>query len=425
VAGIIARGPLRAFQSRDFSLYWTASVLSIVSHLMFFLFRGWLALELTDSALMVATVATVGEVPSFVLSMPGGVLADRISRKAILIVAEAITVVTLIVFGILIAFDQMNIAFLLGLTGMLGCVFAIAIPARIAIVPNLVPRTDIANGVALSSVMFSGGMLVGPAFAGLLIAAFGVAAGFSVAAVVSLSSVLMLIPVHTGQTMRTVEQSIQSAWVDTVEGIAYIFRHRVIFGLMGIAFVAIVFGSPYQAVLPVFARDVLHSDALGLGILGATGGAGSILASLSVAAFNGPTLMRNFIVGGPLAFGFFVIAFALSTSFWFSAAMALGAGFAFQVVLVASAAHVQILVDDRVRGRIAAARSMSWGAAPFGFLVLGTMAEQFGTPAATAIMGAATLVISLLFIVAVPTLRRSQVVIGLEPQPDEVAEAAR
>ncbi|MDP7619407.1 MAG: MFS transporter [Dehalococcoidia bacterium] len=417
MAAILARGPLRAFGSRDYSLYWTASVLSIMSHLMFFLFRGWLALELTDSAFMVTAVATAGEIPSFIFSMPGGVLADRISRKAMLVAAESFTVVVLLVFALMIAADQMNIWYLLGLTTLLGIVFALAIPARAAIVPNLVPREDIINGVALSSIMFSGGMLIGPAIAGGLLDVFGAPVAFSVAAAISVVSVLVLIPVHTGQTIRTVERSIRSAWVDTVEGIAYMFRHQVIFGLMAIAFVAIVLGSPYQAVLPVFARDILDSGALGLGILGAAGGAGSIIASLSVAAFHGPALMRNFIITSPIAFAFFVIAFAMSTSFSFSAAMAFGAGFSFQLVLVASTARVQILIADELRGRIAAARSMSWGAAPLGFLLLGAMAEQLGTPIATAIMGAATLAFSLLVILTFTALRRSHQIHTLDTSP--------
>jgi hypothetical protein len=424
LAAIFARGPLRAFRSRDYSLYWTASVLSIMSHLMFFLFRGWLALDLTDSALWVTAVATAGEIPSFIFSMPGGVLADRISRKAILVAAESVTAVTLVVFAVLIEAGQMNVWYLLGLTAILGIVFALAIPARAAIVPNLVPREDIANGVALSSIMFSGGMLIGPAIAGGLIDAFGTPIAFSVAAAISIVSVIILIPVHTGQTIRAVETSLRSAWVDTVEGIAYILRYRVIFGLMAIAFVAIVLGSPYQAVLPVFARDILATgpfeSGLRLGILGAAGGAGSIIASLSVAAFNGPTLMRNFIIASPIAFAFFVIAFALSTSFWFSVTMAFGAGFSFQLVLVASTARVQILIADELRGRIAAARSMSWGAAPFGFLLLGAMAEQLGTPTATAIMGAATLAFSLLVILTIAALRRSHQIHTL----DESVEAA-
>lgn len=385
-----------------------------MSHMMFFLFRGWLALELTDSAFMVTAVATAGEIPSFIFSMPGGVLADRISRKAMLVAAESFTVVVLLVFALMIAADQMNIWYLLGLTTLLGIVFALAIPARAAIVPNLVPREDIINGVALSSIMFSGGMLIGPAIAGGLLDAFGTPVAFSVAAAISVVSVLVLMPVHTGQTIRTVERSIRSAWVDTVEGIAYIFRHQVIFGFTVIAFVAIVLGSPYQAVLPVFARDILDSGALGLGILGAAGGAGSIIASLSVAAFNGPTLMRNFIITGPIAFAFFIIAFAMSTSFSFSVAMAFGAGFSFQLVLTASMARVQILIPDEIRGRIAAVRSTTWGAAPLGFLLLGAMAEQLGTPTATAIMGAATLAFSLLVILTVTALRRSHQVHTLD-----------
>ena len=139
-----ARGPFRAFRSRDYSLYWVASVLSIISHLMLFIFRGWLALELTDSAFMVAAVATAGELPSLILSMPGGILADRISRRAILIAMEAITVAILGTFALLLALDQITILHVFVLTALAGVAFAIGIPARTAIVPNLVPLLSVA-----------------------------------------------------------------------------------------------------------------------------------------------------------------------------------------------------------------------------------------------------------------------------------------
>ena len=401
-----ARGPLRAFRSRDYSLYWVASVLSIMSHMMLFIFRGWLALELTDSAFMVAAVATAGELPSLILSMPGGILADRISRRAILIGAEAVTVVILVVFALLLALDQITIWHVFVLTALAGAAFAIGIPARTAIVPNLVPREDIANGVALSSIMFSGGMLVGPATAGWLLASAGPSVGFLVAAAVSVVSVAFFLPVHTGQAMRTVDRSLKSLWTDTTGGLAYVRHHRLIFGLMMIAFIAIVFGSPYQAMLPVFARDILDSGELGLGILGATGGAGAIIGSMAVAWLNRPVAIRRFIIWGALGFGFFIVAFALSTMFWLSALMAIGAGFSFQVILVASTARVQIVAEDAMRGRVSAVRAMTWGAAPFGFMILGTMAEFLGTPTATAVMGGVTVGLSLLVIIGFSSLRR-------------------
>ncbi|MDA1096955.1 MAG: MFS transporter, partial [Chloroflexi bacterium] len=228
---MMTNGPLRAFRSRDYSLYWVGSVLSIASHLMFFILRGWLALEMTDSAFMVTAVATSGELPQVILSMPGGVLADRMSRKAILIIAEIVTAAILATFAILISADQMNVWYLFGLTWLLGSVFSLGIPARGAIVPNLVRREDIPNGIALASIMFSGGMLVGPAVAGWLLATQGAAAGFLAAAATSAFSIVWLIPVRTGQVRRAVDRSIGSAWADTVEGMAYVVRHRVILGL--------------------------------------------------------------------------------------------------------------------------------------------------------------------------------------------------
>lgn len=381
--------------------------MAILSHFMLFIVRGWLALELTDSPFAVAAVAASGEIPSLLFSIPGGILADRISRKAVLIGGEIVNAITLVIIAGLVMTNQMTILYLVILSVIAGSAFAIAIPARQAIVPNIVERDYIANGVALSSMMFSGGAVMGPAIAGWSLATAGMGESFFIAAIISAVSVLIFLPVRTYQTARDGPPASASAvWGDIVEGVRYIRGHATILGLLALMLVIVIFGSPYEAMLSVFARDVLDIGEAGLGYLGAAGGAGAIVASLLVAALNGPTAMRSYVVFGAIGLGVFVTAFALSEALVTSLVFALGAGFAFQLVLTANSALMQTLVNDEVRGRVTAVRSMLWGAAPIGMFLLGAMAESFGTPYATAVTGVVTVVLSIVAVALFSGLRR-------------------
>lgn len=406
---MLTRGPLRAFQSRDFTFYWVAALLAILSHFMLFILRGWLALELTDSPFMVAAVAASGEIPSLFFSIPGGILADRVSRKAILIIAEIVNAVALIALAALIFSDEIAIWQVVALSVVAGTAFAIAMPARAAIVPNIVERSYIANGVALSSMMFSGGMLIGPAVAGGLLEAFGMAISFAIAALTSVASIFVLLPVQTHQTIRGGAATLRTAWQDTIDGLVYVRRQPIIFGLLAVMLIVVVFGSPWEAMLPVFARDVLDAGEIGLGLLGAAAGLGAIAASLVVAAVNGPAAMRNYTVLGSVGLGGFIAAFALSDTFVTSLIFATVAGFMFQLVLTVNNAVIQIVADDEIRGRVAAVRSMMWGAAPIGVFLLGAMAESFGAPTGTAVTGFATIVLSVVVIMIFPGLRQRHI----------------
>ena len=402
-----ARGPFRAFRSPDFSLYWIASVLAILSHFMLFIVRGWLALDLTDSPFAVAAVAASGEIPSLVFSIPGGILADRVSRKAVLIGGELVNAVTLLVIAVLVVTGQINIWNLAALSVVAGSAFAVAIPARQAIVPNIVEREYIANGVALSSTMFSGGAVLGPALAGWALLVSGMSGAFFIAALISAVSVLVFLPVRTYQITRGgAPQSLGDAWSDLVEGVRYIRGHETILGLLLLMLVVVMFGSPYEAVISVFARDILKAGVQGLWLVGATGGVGAIAASLLVAGFNGPRAMRDYVVYGSIGLGVFVTAFALSEVLVVSLVFAMAAGFMFQLVLTAHSALIQMVVDEDVRGRVTAVRSMVWGTAPIGIFLLGVMAEPFGTAYATAATGVAAAVLSLFAIAVLPGLRQ-------------------
>ena len=390
--------------------------------MMLLLFRGWVVLEMTDSPEIVAAAATAGELPSLI-SLFGGVLADRFNRKWVLVLAEVVTILALLGFVVLLAIDQMELWSLFVLSVIAGIAFAVALPSRMAVVPNLVSRENMANGIALSSIMFSGGMLIGSFIGGRIFDGFGGAAAFGTAAGLSTLSIVFLLPVNTRQGVREGNKTLMAVWTDTVEGAAFVWRYKVILGLMTVAGAAIIFGSPYQTQLVVFARDVLDQGATVAGDLGAAAGAGSMTGSIVLATFSSPRAIRNLIVMGGIGFALALIAFSLSEILTLSLFFAYLAGFGFQSCLVATTARAQFLISDSMRGRLSAIRTTTWGASPIGFTMIGRLAEVWGAPVATAIMGAITLSLVIMILLIFRSLRSTSVPDRLLGDEEETGEA--
>lgn len=419
---LFSRGPLRSFQTGDYTLFWLSSVAAIISHMMLLLFRGWVVLEMTDSPELVAAAATAGELPSLI-SLFGGVLADRFSRKWVLVLTEIVTILALLGFVVLLATDQIELWSIFVLSVIAGIAFAVALPSRMAVVPNLVSRENMANGIALSSIMFSGGMFIGSFIGGRIFDEFGGAAAFGTAAALSVVSIVFLVPVNTRQGARAGNKTLKTVWTDTVEGAAFVWRHKVILGLMTVAGAAIIFGSPYQTQLVVFARDVLNQGATVAGDLGAAAGAGSMTGSIVLATFSSPRAIRNLIVMGGIGFALALIAFSFSEILTLSLLFAYLAGFGFQSCLVATTARAQFLISDSMRGRLSAIRTTTWGASPIGFTMIGRLAEEWGAPTATAIMGAVTLSLVIVILLIFRSLRSTSVPDRLLGDEENTGEA--
>lgn len=416
-------GAFRAFRSRDFTFMWAGSLLSITSFFMLIMARSWLVLEMTNSAFMLTAVAGVSQVPSLFFSVFGGVLADRVNRKIILLATEGANLLVLVVLAALVATDTVQVWHLFALGLVNGTAFALAMPARAAIVPNLVPREDIANGVALSSTMFSGAQLIGPAVAGVVMDRLGMTVAFVLPALALIPTMVLFSLVRLRRDGMPHHQATGSVVANIREGLVYIRTHEVILGLMVISLVGIIFGMPYQNLIPVFARDILHSGQIGLGLLSAAGGLGAIAGSFAVAARNSPGQLRSFLIMGVLGVGALIIVFAFSPLFWLSMGVALLLGFLFQVFMIGNFALLQTLVPDHLRGRVISVRMVVFGLSPLGILMAGAVAESLGTPIATALTGALCLVGGVLTLARFPSLRRGSRP-ATEPVPAEPKQAS-
>jgi MFS family permease len=400
-------GGLRAFSYSQFRVLWGASLLSIMSFFMLIIARGWLILDMTDSPFMVTAVQAVSMAPMMVLPPFGGVIADRMDRRVVLIVSDAANLAILLALAILLLLEMAQVWHVFVLAVLNGVSFSLTMPARAAAVPELVAPEDIANGTSIYSTIFSTSQLIGPAFAGYLMKIDPEQFGWAF-----LAASLMLVPAMGLLTRLRLPRSAgggrESVLGSIAEGVSYIRMRSLLVGLLLLGMVFSIFGMPYQALLPVFARDVLGAGPDGLGLLGAFGGAGAIVGSLVVAYMSDPRQLKTLMIWGGIGFGGLVVVFGLSSVFALSLILSLGLGFLMQVFITANFALLQVTSPAHVRGRVLGIRFLVMGLGPVGIFVLGYVAEAFSPQTALASMGVLGVVLTAGVVLSFPALRRAE-----------------
>ena len=409
-----SRSPLRALSYAQFRIFWIASLMSIVGFFMTNIVRGWLILDMTDSPFMVTAINGVGMLPMLVFSAFGGVIADRMSRKLILIFSDLFSFAVLLILAALVVANIVQVWQVFFLTVLHGTGFALGMPSRAASVGNILSSKDLPSGVALFTTIFSAAQLLGPALAGYLINAFGMGVPFVVAFMLLIPAIALIntLKISNPAGGHGVENSL-SVLKSIGQGIAYVRHSPILMGLLVFGLSATVFALPYQVMLPVFARDVLQVGADGLGVMGGVTGAGAIAGSLGVAVFSSPGQLRRLMLVGGLGLGIAIVLFAFSTIYQLSLLLLFFTGFLFQIFMTSNFTLVQVIAPDYIRGRVLSLRMIALGLGPIGMFSLGAEAEVFGAPMATAVMGAIALVLAAVILIAVPSLRR------VEAQADE------
>lgn len=373
---------------------------------MILITRGWLVLVLTDSAFLVTAVNAVPMIPLALIAPVGGVIADRLNKKLILMVGESVNFIIVMMLAALVITNLIEVWHIFVLSLLHGAVFAVVMPARMTVVPELMSHRDLASGVALFTTIFSTAQLVGPAPAGYLINAFGI--GFAL-----LAAGLMLIPAFLIIVFLTVPSAkvsaagikAESVPKSIMSGLSYVKRNAFVLGTILLGVVFAVFGMPYQAILPVIARDVLHTSADGLGLLGMGVGAGALSGSITVAFFSKLRQIWVLMIGGALGFGVLLVLFALSAMFWLSFVLTIILGWMMQVSLTSNFTLVQLITPDYIRGRVLSIRMLAVGVGPIGMFLLGIGTELAGPQTALAVFGLLSGLFTILVVAIIPALR--------------------
>ena len=382
-------GTFTAFAERDYAWFFVGNIAFFMGMQMQNLLRGFLAFELTDTAAALGYISASMAVPMLVVSPIGGVIADRVNKRTLLVVTQLVAAATTLTVGILILADLIRFWHLLVVSGVMGSVFAANMPARQALVPQLVPQHKMMNAISLQM----GGMnltrIMAPATAGLLIAPLGVGWVYIVTFALFLVAVAseFQLPTH-GMVVKKRPAGMRE---DLVGGFRYIRTHRTIMMLLGLGLVFPLFAFPLQQMLPVFADDVFGKGSAGLGVLAASTGVGGVVGALIAANLDHFRHKGRIMLIGGLWMGGLFIAFTQVPGFWLALIfLALGnvGGMVFQTT---NNTVVQSQLPAEVRGRVMSVMLMSFGLMPLGVLPVGVAADAVG--ARTAVAGSSTLLI--------------------------------
>ncbi len=347
---------------------------------------GWLALDLSNRSSFVGLVAFAAGIPFLFVSIPGGLLLDRYDRRKILIICQAIAAICAVLLSIDVITGTVRAWHLLLFAFINGSLQAIMNPAQQAIVPSLVSRERLTNGIALMSAGQNMTRVVGPSVAGTIIGFAGTGAAFLCQSIALVTALVLLITTRFPEvTRRRAVTSLGSVF----DGARIVWSRRDLRAIITLISITILFVFPYLSFLSVFARDILEIGPEGLGVLMASSGGGAVLGSIYVASRKRQPTGRGFIVMG-IVYGFVIAAFAFSPNLLVAVVFLIVAGFLGSAYVSSINAALQHRITDDTRGRVMSIYMLTWGFTPIGSIVIGAIALSLGmaaTIAAAAILG--------------------------------------
>ena len=383
-------GMFRALSHRNFRLFWIGAFLSNVGTWMQAVAQGWLVLQLTNSPFWLGLDAFMATVPGFVLTLLGGVFADRIDRRRLLLYTQVVAGLAALGLAALVATSVVNRWMVLGFSFVTGCCMSLASPSYLALTYDLVGREDLANAIAMNSTQFQLSRVVGPALAGAAFRVFGLAGcffanGLSFIAVVG---ALWMVRMERRSTAAVTSEKRRAIWRDLIEGLRYVRSRPRVSSLLLLAAVNSFFGAPYFSLVPIYARDIFHLGETGLALLMGAAGGGAFLASLLVAYLGDFRRKGWFVVGGAILFGICITGFAVSSRLTLSLLFLFGLGFALVCSIAITNTLLQKLVTDQMRGRVMSMFLLSFmGTMPIGNILAGTASNHFGPQHTLAVGG--------------------------------------
>jgi MFS family permease len=377
---------LSALRHRDFRLFWTGQLVSLIGTWMQSVGQAWLVLELTHSPFHLGLVSALQFIPVLLLSPVGGAFTDRLPKRQIILVTQAIMMVQAFVLAVLVGSGQVRYWHVAVLAAIYGLGRAIDIPARQAFVTDLVGRSDVPNAVALNSVVFNGARIVGPAVAGLLIARFGVAPAFFLNGVSFLAVLAALLAIRTdggphpaGQLgLRAGVLGVLSYAVAT-PSIAFTLTLMVVVSLLVLNF---------NVVVPLIAYQVLHAGAHEFGLLMSAVGAGAVIGAIGLTVLRRDRPSVTALAGTAALLCAGVVGLSAVGTIGPAAAVLAVLGCCQIIFTTGCNTTLQLSTPDALRGRVMGLYALAFaGMTPFGSLLIGTIAEHVGVRVACAISG--------------------------------------
>ena len=417
----------RALRHRNFQLFFSGQLISLIGTWMQSVAQSWLVYRLTGSALLLGSVGFASQIPVFLFAPLGGLTADRVNRRHILISTQVAAMLLAFVLAALTLLHKVHVWHVFVLASLLGVVNAFDIPGRQSFLVDMVGKEDLMNAIALNSSMFNGARVIGPAIAGILVAKIGEGWCFFANAVSYIAVIIGLLMMRVQSRQRA---SMASPFEHVMEGFRFVNRTAPIRALLLLLGLVSLVGMPYVVLMPIFADQILHGGARGLGILMGATGVGALLGALTLAFREGVKGLGRWVAWCCAGFGASLVVFAISHTFWVSVVLLLPVGYFMMLQMSSSNTLIQVMVPDALRGRVMAVYSMMFmGMAPIGALLGGALADRLGAQTTVAIGGMASVVGACWFGLQLPKIRVearrlivAQAAAGGEP-PEMTAQA--
>jgi len=394
---------LRALRHRNFQLFFSGQLISLVGTWMQSVAQAWLVYRITKSSLQLGAVGFASQIPVFLVAPLGGTIADRLNRHRLVIATQASSMILAAILAWLTLSGRIEIWHIYVLAILLGVVNAFDIPARQSFLVDMVGKEDLMNAIALNSSMFNGARVVGPAIAGIMLIRFGEGWCFAANSISYIAVIigLLFMKVH-GQPRSTKTSPLE----DIAEGFRWVNSTKIIRALLLLIGLISLVGMPYTVLMPAFVDHVIHGGPNTLGVLMAATGIGALAGGMYLAGRQSVVGLGRVVMVSTLVFGAALIAFAFAGSLRIAVAVLPIVGGAFMVQMAATNTVLQTLVDDRLRGRVMAFYTMAFfGTAPIGSLLAGILADRIGARWTIAAGGAIVIAAGLWFAARLPALR--------------------
>ena len=400
-----SRSTFSSLRNRDFRYLWAGTCFLSGGLWLQQVTLGWAIYEMTRSSILLGALNGLRFVPFLIFSPLAGVAADRSDRRRIMITTQWFVLVTALGMGVVVSLELLEVWHLFAFTLVTGVVWSFSEPVRQALIPDVVPRAELMNAVALNSAAFNFTKIIGPSVGGALIAVFGLAGNFYIQSATYLFVMWMIYRMRIPERVREATDS--SVLSNLREGLRYVWAEPVVFSILATAMVPRLFAMPYQALMPIFQKDVLLVGPGGLGMMMAAPGLGAMLVMLSVAHFanrvNRPGLL---MIAALVLQGAFLILFALMRTLPLALLTLVVVG-GFQVLFMSVSNMVlHMIVPDQLRGRVMSIYMLDRGITPAGALMAGVSAHFIGAPYTVVGMGAMVLALAAVVVVFMPSLRK-------------------
>ncbi len=374
----------RVFRHRNYRLFFTGQLISLMGTWVTSVAQGWLVYTMTHSPFLLGVVSFCSQIPVFFISAFGGMISDRLDRRKMLVVTQALSMLQSATLAVLTLMGIIEVWQIVALALFKGFVNAFDVPTRQSFTIEMVGREDLRNAISLNSVMFNLARIVGPTIAGILVATVGEGLCFTIDAVSYGAVLISLILMHVApKPPRLHGHPLQ----ELKAGFIYAWHNRQIRTSLMLIAVCSAFGASYIPMMPAFVRDVLHEGSQGLGfILGAVG-AGALCGAYALARIHDRHLTLTPVIAAA-TFGVSLILFA--NSHWLALSMLLVLPTAFSLMLLGGSTNtiIQTVADDHMRGRVVSFYAMGFmGMMPWGSLLLGWIASRIGVGESIAIGG--------------------------------------